>query len=89
MGDSFYSFSIRGWPVVILLNYYVDVQEFNAEMDDGVLDLHITVKGTRGTESVFDKLKQSICSKYPLDDHFIWEEYEVPRMARVWMDWMQ
>lgn len=74
---------------MILWNYYIDVQEFNAEMDDGMLDLHITVKGTRGTESVFDKLKQSICSKYPLDDHFIWEEYEVPRMARVWMDWTQ
>ena len=48
-----------------------------------MLDLRVTVKATQGTESVFDKLKKSICSKYPLDDHFVWEEYELPRMARV------
>ena len=79
----FILFRVQEWLVIVFKKCYVDIQEFNAEMDDGMLDLRVTVKATRGTESTFDKLKRFICSKYPLEDHFVWEEYEVPRMARV------
>lgn len=48
-----------------------------------MMDLRVTVKGTRGTEGTFERLKEHICSKYPVEDHFLWEEYEVPRVARV------